>query len=388
MTAGDIKVDSIEAVLADFREGKMVILVDDEDRENEGDLLVAAECATAEHINFMATEGRGLICLTLTEERCQQLDLPLMVSRNSARFSTNFTVSIEAAQGVTTGISAHDRAATVRAAVRPDAAPAHLVTPGHIFPIKGQPGGVLTRAGHTEAGNDLARLCGFEPASVICEVLNPDGGMARLADLVAFGKTHGIRIGAIADLIGYRLKNDPTVERVAEGCLQLRQGRFQSYIYRDVVEGGVHLALVHGDIAPDRPTPVRVHIHRGLLDVVLQPASPWSWSLENVLATIAAQPCGVVVLLSYDESADELAERIALNQRPAATATDERATAESPANLRMLGAGGQILADLKVGKVIALGREKRAHGLSGFGLEIVTYIADPQQLQAWVRRNA
>ena len=387
MSGGAIKVDSIEDVLADFRRGEMVILVDDEDRENEGDLLVAAECVTAEHINFMAAQGRGLICLTLTEERCAQLELPLMVSRNSARFSTNFTVSIEAAQGVTTGISAHDRAITVRAAVRRDARPEHLVTPGHIFPIKAQPGGVLTRAGHTEAGNDLARLCGFEPASVICEVLNPDGGMARLPDLVAFGQAHGIRIGTIAELIGYRMQNDPTVERVSAGELHLRQGRFASYIYRDVVEGGVHMALVHGEIAADQPTPVRVHVHRGLLDVVCEPASPWSWSLENVLETIAAQPCGVVVLLSYDESADELAGRIAMSRRSAKSA-ESADEADNPANLRMLGAGGQILADLNVGKVIALGREKRAHGLSGFGLEIVTYIADPQQLQAWYQQHA
>ena len=395
MRADNIKIDSIEDVLADFRRGEMVILVDDEDRENEGDLLVAAECVTAEHINFMASHGRGLICLTLTEERCNQLDLPLMVSRNSARFSTNFTVSIEAAEGVTTGISAQDRAITVRAAVNKNAAPEHLVTPGHIFPIKAQPGGVLTRAGHTEAGIDLARLCGFEPASVICEILNPDGSMARLPDLVEFGRARGIRIGAIAELIRYRMKNDPTVERVSAGHLQLRQGRFKSFIYHDRVEGGVHIALVHGDINPRQPTPVRVHIHRGLLDVVLDPASPWSWSLENVLETIASRKSGVVVLLSYNESAEELAGRIELQQNPApgdrqqpggmdkSGGRSQPGGPDSPANLRMLGAGGQILADLKVGKVLALGREKRAHGLSGFGLEVVAYIADPQQLEQW-----
>ena len=403
----EMAVDSIADVLADFRRGKMVILVDDEDRENEGDLLVAAECVTAEHINFMASHGRGLICLTLTEARCNRLDLPLMVSRNSARFSTNFTVSIEAAQGVTTGISAHDRAITVRAAVQKNARPDDLVTPGHIFPIKAQPGGVLTRAGHTEAGIDLARMCGFEPASVICEILNPDGSMARLPDLIEFGRAHGIRIGTIAELIGYRMKNDPTVERVSEARLQLRQGRFKSYIYRDMVEGGVHMALVHGEIDAARPTPVRVHVHRGLLDVVLDPTSPWSWSLENVLETIASGKSGVVVLLSYNEPAEELAGRIELKRTSAKTkaktkpktkansvtagGTDKSAVPanapHSPTNLRMLGAGGQILADLKVGKVLALGREKRAHGLSGFGLEIVAYIADPQQLEQWRRHH-
>ncbi len=410
MSVANPTLDSIDLLMADFRQGKMVILVDDEDRENEGDLLVAAECVTAEHINFMASHGRGLICLALTEERCNQLQLPLMVSRNQARFATNFTVSIEAAHGVTTGISAPDRAHTVRTAVQPNAAPQHLVTPGHIFPIKAQPGGVLTRAGHTEAGMDLARLCGFEPASVICEILGADGSMARLPDLVKFGRAEGIRIGSIAELIKYRLQNDPTVQRVAEGHLQLRQGRFKSFIYQDRVEGGVHLALVYGDPQPAQPTAVRVHVHRGLLDMVLAPVATWSWSLENALETIVARKSGVVVLLSYNESAEELAARIELKHtsqpipnthadrcaKPSASAepTAKRsaecapsASLDSPANLRMLGAGGQILADLGVLKVLALGREKRAYGLSGFGLEIVAYIADPQHLAQWQRQH-
>ncbi len=376
-------IDSIDDILADFRQGKMVILVDDENRENEGDLLVAAECTTAEHINFMAAQGRGLICLALSEARCAQLELPAMVSRNSARFATNFTVSVEAAVGVTTGISAHDRAITVRAAVKKNAVPDDLVSPGHIFPIKAQPGGVLTRAGHTEAGADLARLSGFEPASVICEILNPDGGMARLPDLIAFGRRHGIRIGAIAELIRYRLKNDPTVQRVSTAELQLEQGRFQAYIYRDRVEGGVHMALVRGLIDAARPTPVRVHVHRGLLDRLL-PTAAGSWSLANVLEAIAQGDSGVVVLLSYAESAAELAARISL---PGAAARPEQSATDSPANLRMLGAGGQILADLGVGKVLALGRQKRAHGLSGFGLEIVAYLADRQALTHWQRQH-
>jgi len=386
-----VQIDPIAAVMADFRRGKMVILVDEEDRENEGDLLVAAECATAEHINFMAAQGRGLICLTLTEERCNQLDLPLMVSRNNARIATNFTVSIEAAHGVTTGISAHDRAITVRTAVQPDARPGHLVTPGHIFPIKAQPGGVLTRAGHTEAGSDLARLCGFEPASVICEILNPDGSMARLPDLLAFGRAHGIRIGTIAELIRYRMENDPTVLRVSAGHLHLKAGRFASFLYRDVVEGGVHLALVHGQITAARPTPVRVHVHRGLLDEALDPAAP-SWPLHQVAETIAAQESGVIVLLSYHESAEQLAARITMraeqSEAPPPAPAGHGEQPDSPANLRMLGAGGQILADLKVSKVIALGREKRTHGLSGFGLEIVTYVADRRQLEQWIRQHA
>jgi len=419
------QIDSIADILADFKRGEMVILVDDAARENEGDLVVAAERVTAQHINFMAAHGRGLICLTLSEARCAQLDLPLMVSRNTARQATNFTVSIEAARGVTTGISARDRAVTVQAAVRAGAGPDDLVSPGHIFPIKAQPGGVLTRAGHTEAGSDLARLCGFEPAAVICEILNPDGSMARLPDLIAFGRAHGIRIGAIADLIRYRLENEPTVLRVAAGELRLRAGRFASFVYRDVVEGGVHLALVHGEIRADRPTPVRVHVHRGLLDAALESAEAPSWPLPAVLEAIAAQDCGVVVLLSYHESAEQLAARMtvgagdgvdsaavdaaadSMNATVDATAADSMnatvdaaaaaqqtagvagKTADSdPANLRMLGAGGQILADLGVGKVIALGRARRAHGLSGFGLEIVSYVADRAQLARRVQSHA
>ena len=388
----NISVNSIEEVLEEFRQGKMVIMVDDQDRENEGDLLVAAECVNAQHINFMATHGKGLICLTLTEERCNQLELPLMVSRNSARFSTNFTVSIEAAHGVTTGISANDRAVTIRAAVAPDSGPGDIVTPGHIFPIKAQAGGVLTRAGHTEAGVDMARLSGLEPASAICEILREDGSMARLPDLVRFGREHGLKIGTIADLIRFRLQNDPTVERVAQKQLQLDQGLFQSHVYRDVVEGGIHIALVKGEIHEGDVVPVRVHVHRGILDVVLNPASPWSWTLENALQAIAEQPKGVVVILAYNESIDELVGRVTLFSESMSSKFATRAKRQpeqgDPANLRMLGAGGQILSSLGVTKVLALGREKKAHGLSGFGLEIVDYIKNPKELAQWKTNNA
>ena len=380
----------IEEVLADYRQGKMVILVDDEGRENEGDLLVAAECVTDDHINFMASHGRGLICLTLTEERCQQLDLPLMVSRNSARFSTNFTVSIEAAQGVTTGISAQDRAITVRTAVKRNATPEDVVTPGHIFPIKSQPGGVLTRAGHTEAGVDLARLCGFEPASVICEILKEDGTMARLPDLLEFGAIHGIKIGTIAELISFRLRNDPTVKRIAEHQLDLDHGSFRANVYLDEVEGGVHMALVYGSIDTSSPVAVRVHVHRGLLDMVLQSNVPESWNIDTALKSIVEHGSGVVVLLAYHESADELASRIDLRNNPRGHVDHEpgqSAKLQSPASLRMLGAGGQILADLGVQQILALGREKRTFGLSGFGLEIVEYIADQQSLKNWEKEH-
>jgi len=247
----EISVSPIEEILEDYKAGKMVILVDDEDRENEGDLVIAAGCVTADDINFMASYGRGLICLTLTEERCRRLSLPLMVRDNNSRYSTNFTVSIEAAEGVTTGISAADRTTTIHTAVSEGASADDIVTPGHIFPVMAQPGGVLTRAGHTEAGVDLARLSGFEPASVICEILNPDGTMARLPDLVGFGEKHELRIGAIADLIRYRLKNEPTVWRVSENRVQTRHGVFRAIIYEDAELRHVHLALVSGEITPD-----------------------------------------------------------------------------------------------------------------------------------------
>lgn len=384
-------VSAIEDVLSDYRQGKMVILVDDENRENEGDLLVAAECVTDDHINFMASHGKGLICLTLTEERCQQLDLPLMVSRNSARFSTNFTVSIEAAEGVTTGISAQDRAITVRTAAKRNARPEDIVTPGHIFPIKAQPGGVLTRAGHTEAGVDMARLCGFEPASVICEILKTDGTMARLPDLLEYGQTHDIKMGTIADLISYRLDNDPTVVRLADDNITLEQGVFRALTYQDTVEGGVHAALVYGDPGKDDVTAVRVHVHRGLLDLLLTSDAPDSWELHGVLSSIVKRGAGVLVLLAYNESAEELASRIQQRGSPfrrKKTDVAAESTAEqTPANLRMLGAGGQILADLGVKNILALGREKRTHGLSGFGVEVVKYIPDVEALENWEQQN-
>ncbi len=389
-----IAVNRIEDVLDDYRQGRMVIMVDDQDRENEGDLLVASQCVTPEHINFMASEGRGLICLALTEERCNQLELPLMVSRNNARFATNFTVSIEAAKGVTTGISAQDRAMTIRAAVNVDAKPDDIVTPGHIFPIKAQAGGVLTRAGHTEASVDMARLCGYEPSSVICEILKDDGNMARLPDLIQYSRKHSLKIGTIADLISYRLKNNPTVRRVSENRLDLEQGKFRSFVYQDVEKGGTHLALVKGRIEPDQVVPVRVHIHRGLLDVVLSPSSPWSWTLENALEVISGQDAGVIIILAYNENVDELVNRISLHGDMMDVQSREAESAEitldhenHPENLRMLGAGGQILADLRVNRILALGRKKKAHGLSGFGLEVLDYVETPRQLTDWNERH-
>lgn len=367
--------NKIEDVLSDFAKGKMVVLVDDESRENEGDLLVAAATARPEDINFMAWHGRGLICLTLTEERCMQLGLSLMVNDNNARYATNFTVSIEAAQGVTTGISAADRAATVRAAVAPDAKPSDLVSPGHIFPLMALPGGVLVRAGHTEAGVDLARLAGREPASVICEILNQDGTMARLPDLLEFARDHTLKIGSIADLIRYRLEHEPTVQRVAASKLSTSFGEFQLVAYRDIIDDETHLALILGEVDRDEPTLVRVHVYKGMYDVLANLGQEYSWPLAAAMQRIGAEGKGVMVLLKYDEAGASLLEQIraAEGQNEGLDFPDEDPGGE----LRMLGVGGQILADTGVGKMRVLGNPKRVHALSGFGLEIVDYITNP-----------
>ncbi|MFT5609153.1 MAG: 3,4-dihydroxy 2-butanone 4-phosphate synthase/GTP cyclohydrolase II [Parvicella sp.] len=382
-----LKIDPIEELLADYRQGKMVVLVDDEDRENEGDFLIAADCVTDEAINFMATHGRGLICLTITEERSQQLDLPLMVSMNNARFSTAFTLSIEAAEGVTTGISAGDRATTIRAAVKRNAVPTDIVMPGHIFPIKARPGGVLTRAGHTEAGVDMARLAGYEPASVICEILKPDGTMARLPDLIPVAKDHGLKIGTIADLIEYRMANDPTVVRVEQSKLNTAYGEFTATVYEDQVEGDVHMALSYGDVKPDSTSLVRVHVHRGLFDMVVTPENKSTWSIDDSMKAIAESGQGVLTLLAYNEHKDELVSRMQNRERSDARSGDAPKTTningEPNKALRMLGAGGQILADQGVGNLAVLGRERKAYALSGFGLEITEYLPDYESYQQW-----
>ncbi|MGB5788018.1 MAG: 3,4-dihydroxy-2-butanone-4-phosphate synthase, partial [Pseudoalteromonas nigrifaciens] len=279
---------SAEEIIADIKAGKMVILMDDEDRENEGDLIIAAEHISAEAINFMATHGRGLICLTMTQQRCEQLDLPLMVKNNGAAFSTNFTMSIEASKGVTTGISAADRARTVQAAIAKGAVPSDIVQPGHIFPIMAQPGGVLTRAGHTEAGCDLARLAGLEPSSVIVEILNADGTMARRPDLEVFSKQHDIKIGTIADLIEYRNLNETTIEQVAKCKLPTEHGEFDLVTYKDTIDGQLHYALVKGEIKQQAPTVVRVHLQSTFNDILLSDRnSERSWGVSDAMAYIA-----------------------------------------------------------------------------------------------------
>ncbi len=366
----------IEEIIEDFQQGRIVIMVDDEDRENEGDLLIAAERIRASDINFMASHGRGLVCLTLTQERCEHLQLSLMVNDNNARYSTNFTVSIEAADGVTTGISAADRATTVLAAVHPDAQPADLLTPGHIFPVMAQPGGILTRAGHTEAGVDLARLAGFVPASVICEILNEDGSMARLPDLLEFGKKHGVKIGTIADLIRYRLAHEPTVHRIAESTLMTNYGEFRVVAYENIVDNSTHLALVKGQIDPAVPQLVRVHVFTGVLDMLSELRSDHPWSLDAALRAIDAAGSGVLTILQYHADDGEplpVDDEVKMASSPVPT----RDADEGISDLRMLGVGSQILSDLNVGKMRVLGTPRKVHGLSGFDLEIIDYISEP-----------
>ncbi len=368
--------NTIEELVEEMRQGRMVILMDDEDRENEGDLIMAAEKVRPEDINFMARYGRGLICLTLTRERCERLRLPLMVSSNDAKFTTNFTVSIEAAEGVTTGISAADRAVTVQAAVAADAQAEDVVQPGHIFPLMAQPGGVLTRAGHTEAGCDLARLAGCEPASVIVEILNEDGTMARRPDLERFAAEHGIKIGTIADLIHYRLQHEKSVERVAESNLATAHGDFRLCAYRDLAEDHLHLALIHGDPAALGATAplVRVHVENSLCDLPGVASEACGWPLADAMRRIAAEPSGVVIVLRGQRDDSDLVRQIHDWQLRDRGISQPQPAGEG--DLRTYGIGAQILADLGIHRMRVLGTPRRMHGLSGFDLEVVEYIHD------------
>ncbi|GGO78383.1 3,4-dihydroxy-2-butanone 4-phosphate synthase [Marinobacterium nitratireducens] len=367
-----MQLNSTEELIEDIRQGKMVILMDDEDRENEGDLVIAAEMVRAEDINFMATHARGLICLTLTRSRCEQLKLPLMVQSNGAAFSTNFTLSIEAATGVTTGISAADRAHTVRVAVKHDAKPEDIVQPGHIFPLMAQPGGVLSRAGHTEAGCDLPRLAGLFPASVIVEIMNEDGTMARRPDLEKFAEKHGLKIGTIADLIHYRTTNEHTVVRESEGVLPTEFGDFNYVTYRDEIQGCTHLALTQGEIVKDEPTLARVHIRTEVLRDVVGANSDDAvkWTMRRALRRVAEEGKGVVVLLDVAGKID-LGEALeAMLSGPKRSKVNVSA---SGAYLTV-GTGSQILRDLGVGKMRLLSSPMKFNAISGFDLEIDEYI--------------
>jgi 3,4-dihydroxy 2-butanone 4-phosphate synthase/GTP cyclohydrolase II len=367
---------SVSEIIAELRAGRIVILVDEEDRENEGDLVMAAEFVTPEAINFMVTHGRGLVCLTLTEERCRQLDLPLMASRNGTRFGTNFTVSIEAAVGVETGISAADRARTIRVAVARDAKPEDLVQPGHIFPVRAVPGGVLVRAGHTEAGCDLTAMAGLTPAAVICEILKPDGTMARLPDLVSFARAHGLKIGTIADLIQYRSEHESIVQRLGARPMQTAWGEFQAVAYRDTATQSIHLALVHGAIDPQRETLVRVHEPASILDVLDTGASGHSWGVAQALQAIAAAPAGVVVLMNCEAGGEHVSAQIAAWNEAGGSARAE-ARGGDRLGLRTYGIGAQILRDLNVGHMKLLARPRKMPSMAGFSLSITGYDCDP-----------
>ena len=356
---------TVPEIIAEVKAGRMVVLVDDADRENEGDLVIAADFVTPEAINFMARYGRGLICLTLTEQRCRQLNLPLMVRDNRAPLGTNFTVSIEAASGVTTGISAFDRARTVQVAVEPEARPEDVVQPGHIFPLMAQGGGVLVRAGHTEAGCDLAQLAGCSATAVICEILKDDGTMARLPDLIEFADAHDLKIGTIADLIRFRSQHESLVRRVTERVVETAYGSFRLVAYLEKLSGETHLALVRGNIDAQQETLVRVHEPLSVLDLLDTGASGHSWTVPQALTRIAHEGRGVLVLLNCAESAGQLIERVASNEVP-----------KSPAKMDLLthGIGSQILRDLGVGRMRLMATQRKMPSMAGWELEITGYV--------------
>ncbi len=358
-------ISPIPELVAELAAGRMVILVDEEDRENEGDLVIAADHVTPEAINFMAKYGRGLICLTLTRERCEQLQLPPMATRNGTKHGTAFTVSIEAATGVSTGISAADRARTVQAAVARNAVATDLVQPGHIFPLQAQDGGVLMRAGHTEAGCDLSRMAGLTPASVICEVMNDDGTMARLPDLEVFAEEHGLKIGTIADLIEYRSRNESLVQRVTQRPLETRQGEFDCHVFRDRT-GGVHMALKLGQWKPEDEVLVRVHEPFSALDLLEAGRCGHSWPLPEALAAIQSQGSGVAVLLNCGEAPDGL-----LGRLQASVGEEVRPAVD----LRTYGVGAQILRELGVQRMKLLGSPRRMPSMTGYGLEVTGFQA-------------
>ena len=364
-----VLISTVEDIVADMRAGRMVILVDEEDRENEGDLVLPADHVSAEAINFMARFGRGLICLTLTRDHCERLQLPPMAVRNGTKMGTAFTVSIEAAEGVTTGISAADRARTVQAAVAKDASARDLVQPGHIFPLQAVDGGVLMRAGHTEAGCDLAAMAGCSPAAVICEIMKDDGTMARLPDLQLFAAQHGLKIGTIADLIQHRSRVESLVEKVGSRTIETTSGTFTALAFRDKPARGVHLALVKGTWAVDDIVAARVHEPLSVLDALEVNRTMHSWSLEASLAKIAADGKGVVVLLNCGESAEQLLTQFE------GTARAAHAPQHGRMDLRTYGIGAQILRECGVHRMNLLGSPRRNPGMTGYGLEIVGYIS-------------
>ena len=369
LTPAEAGIAPVETIVAELAAGRMVILVDEEDRENEGDLILAADHVTPEAINFMARFGRGLVCLTLSRERCERLQLPPMVARNGTRMGTAFTVSIEAAEGVTTGISAADRARTVQAAVAPNAKAADLVQPGHIFPLQAVDGGVLMRAGHTEAGCDLSAMAGCSPAAVICEIMKDDGTMARLPDLQRFAAEHGLKIGTIADLIEHRSRTESLVEKVATRPVATPHGEFVLHAFRDTPSGELHLALVRGQWDAQDVVPVRVHEPLSLMDLLATERGMHSWDVHASLAYLAREGKGVAVFLNCGESADQLLAQID------GTARASHAPQRGRMDLRTYGVGAQILRDCGVHRMLLLGTPRRLPSMAGgYGLEVTGYV--------------
>ncbi len=366
-----MKLNTIPELIEDIRAGRMIVLIDDEGRENEGDLVMAASMVRPEDINFMAHNGRGLICMPITRERCEQLNLLLMVNKNEARFATNFTVSIEAAEGITTGISAYDRAHTIRTAARPDASPVSISQPGHVFPLMAEPGGVLTRAGHTEASVDLALLSGLEPAAVLVEILNEDGTMARRPQLEVYAKKHGLKIGTIADLIRYRLETEKSVECLSTHEVDTDFGPFRLITYRDSINNKLHLALLKGEVDSDKPMLVRVHVQNPLSDVLGIKRDDFGLPLRLAMAEIERQGEGMVLVLGGHDDDDNLLRRIQKEPEPSVSKSgDSRQSSE----LRTYGIGAQIIVDLGIRKMRVLSAPKHMTGLAGFGLEVVEYV--------------
>ena len=360
----------IAELVDDIRQGKMVILMDDEDRENEGDIIMAAEKVQAEHINFMARFARGLICMPMTRARCEQLNLPLMVRDNGSGFGTKFTLSIEATEGVTTGISAADRARTVQAAVAPHAKPSDIVQPGHIFPLMAEPGGVLRRAGHTEAACDLAALAGCDPSGVICEIMNDDGSMARRPELEAFAHEHGIKIGTIADLIHYRIVNEQTIDHLEASSVMTSHGELTLHVFRDRIQGAHHLALVNGQPTPEESTTVRVHLADALRDVMgLMKGEQCRWDAHRALEEIAGAKAGVFVLIDDGRPHQDLKDQLDIFLER--TRQPRTSDSDGAGNYLTIGTGSQILRYLGVGKMRLLSSPWKFSALSGFDLEVV-----------------
>ena len=354
-------ISPVTEIIAEIRAGRIVILVDDEDRENEGDLVFAAEFVSAEKINFLARHGRGLICMPIVEEHARRLGLRPMVEQNRSRHGTNFTASIEAAEGIATGISAHDRALTIKVAVAEKSTAQDIVQPGHVFPLIAQPGGVLVRAGHTEACCDLARIAGLQPAAVLCEIMRDDGSMARLPDLMQVAAEHGLKIGTIADLIEYRSRNESLVQRALERDIDTAWGRFHLVSYRDHAVGALHLALVHGKPQPEKEALVRVHEPLSILDLLDAGRSTHSWGVGEALKKIREADCGVMVLMNCSQSGETL----------------ETPKAGRGADLRLYGIGAQILRDLGVGRMRLMAAPRKMPSMAGFGLEVTGYAERP-----------